>query len=843
MHNKNLLIISFLLLYSFANAQLKNNYLWIGAANTIIQPLDTIMLHVSPASTVKIVDGCGREYVQLLPEQPKYFIVAGALGRQMIKILNAKGKLADSLFFEVSAKTGIDDGGYYCKMFYLFYKGMFADEKINYYNINWNKNSYNVFVPWVLDNYHTMKGKKYFLPNAGQLVDLMRQAQRKDGMIYSFVQYMSDPSYFLTRDKLSGYSTIIGDKAFVRQPVENHPEYIFVNSIYDCWKSNGNDEWMKSNLPAAQSALDYCLKDPVRWSKKFLLLKRVYTIDSWDFAVEDEYLPNLGLTNSMIIDSTKSKFGIFFGDNTGYITACYQLAEMFLYTGNQQAASLIMQRGLDIKERLDKLSWNGRYFTHFIEEDSSVYRKLGVDERSQIAQSNAYSLNRNISSEQSVAIINTYQQLKNKLPDGSPGEWYSIYPPFKKGFGTHNEIWQYMNGGVGGHVAGELARGAYANGFENYATDILNRLFELGKKYDNKIYFAYTGAFEKVPAPPVYRSVPLHRVANMSNVVSNDTNTVSWMNNKRLGDDISTLPVGKQVFAGIPFLIIQPDVNNLKNIVAVSTQKGFDGTIDVNINDKAGCIYLLHTSSKPASENIVASLKFKYIDGTTASQYLIMEKHITYWWFPQLINDFAGIAWKSSNKLSESVGLSWCAINNPFPIKQIASISFQAAEGGSIYALAALTLADKPHYVPVKATSYGGPDDWAASTAMAAMIEGLAGIKENQSSQAYLNPVVSPRWITANADSVKVTVKYAASSGYVAYKYHHKKATRTIMLTTASSGKKINYHILLPTNFQTVKSVTINNKSVFFKNTSVQSSSYIDFESDDSVLQVVMIEY
>ena len=30
-------------------------------------------------------------------------------------------------------------------------------------------------------------------------------------------------------------------------------------------------------------------------------------------------------------------------------------------------------------------------------------------------------------------------------------------------------------------------RGAYANGYENYGTDILNRLYELGKKYDNKI--------------------------------------------------------------------------------------------------------------------------------------------------------------------------------------------------------------------------------------------------------------------------------------------------------------------------------------------------------------------
>jgi len=97
-------------------------------------------------------------------------------------------------------------------------------------------------------------------------------------------------------------------------------------------------------------------------------------------------------------------------------------------------------------------------------EDPTVIRKLGVDEKSQLAQSNAYSLNRDLSSEQNKVIIQTYMELKKNLPIGSPGEWYTIYPPFQKGFGSHNDIWQYMNGGVGGHVAGELALGAYRNG-------------------------------------------------------------------------------------------------------------------------------------------------------------------------------------------------------------------------------------------------------------------------------------------------------------------------------------------------------------------------------------------
>ena len=34
-----------------------------------------------------------------------------------------------------------------------------------------------------------------------------------------------------------------------------------------------------------------------------------------------------------------------------------------------------------------------------------------------------------------------------------------------------------MNGGVAGHAAGELARGAYENGYENYGSEILNKFY------------------------------------------------------------------------------------------------------------------------------------------------------------------------------------------------------------------------------------------------------------------------------------------------------------------------------------------------------------------------------
>jgi len=824
----------------FSNSKLSqhNNYTAISSA----QPLEVLSLTNVKGTTIRVFDGEGREYAYLGAKKITTFTVGGALGTHTIRLYNDRNVPVDSIRFNVDTQTDINDGDYYKKMFDLFYKGMFADEKEGTYSITWNGIPHNVFVPWVLDNFHTMKGKKYFLPNGKELINIMRQAQREDGMIYSFIQYQPNTDYFLTRDKFSGYSKKIGDKVFVRQPTENHPEYIYVNTIYDCWKSDGDNEWMKKNLTSAAKALDYTINDPARWSKRFNLLKRVYTIDSWDFAVEDEYMPDIGITNSMIIDPVKSKFGVFFGDNTGYITACYQLAEMFDKTGDLSAAEKYKKRGNEISDRLNRLTWNGKFFTHFIDEDSTVHRNLGVDEKTQIAQSNAYSLNRDITHEQSKAIIESYLNLKNNLPVGSPGEWYAIYPPFQKGFEQHDKVWQYMNGGVGGHVAGELARGAYENGYENYATDILGRLFELGKKYDNKIWFAYTGSIPPPPPPPVYRPLDISSYANMDNWSKGSNNVFSWMNAKREGDDLRNLPKGEQTFAGIRFNVIDPEKNNRRSVVAVSKQKGFPPTVEINVNDTSACIYLLHTSSKPASENIVGAVKILYDDGSSRLQYILMDKQLTYWWFSSLKTDYSGIAWYGKNTVSEGVGLSWCAINNPEPHKKINKLVLQSPEGDGIYTVFAITLSDKEHYVPIKPTSFGGPDDWAAATAMDAMVEGLAGVKDAAKTGAYSHPVIALRWVTTASDTVAVTIRYAASRGYVSYQYVHNKQQRTIIITATTGGKKIFFHMLLPANTkaQTVRS---NNKNIQFQQSTIEQSNYVNFDMDVRGAKTFEIKY
>ena len=809
-----------------------------------VSPLEQLTILAPAGTSVEVRDGAGRVYLQAPSPGQVGFQAGGALGEQQVLLRDARGAETGRLAFVLDAETSIDDGGRYRDMFNLFRDGMHIDFPSGVGQIEWNHRTYHFFESWGLDHFHTMKGMKYFSPVGAEFADLMRAAQREDGMIWSRVlEDDHDAAYYKTCYGPFGYVRRYGDRYFVRQPPENHPEYIYVSTVYQCWKAAGDDAWMQQHLGAAARALDYSITDPARWSRRFQLLKRVYTIDSWDFQVDDAYTPKLGLTDTMLIDPEKSKFGVFFGDNVYYAAACEELAEMFEHAGDLPNAARYRDRAGEIRTRLDALSWNGRFFTHFIDEDPTVKRDLGVDERAQIAQGNAYSLNRGIDRAHAEAIIKTYLDLKEHLPPGSPGEWYAIYPPFGKGFGRHDAEWQYMNGGVGAHVAGELARGAFENGCEPYALDILDRVAALGYQHGHKIWFCYTGSIPPPPPPPRFTPVSLASWANMDLEDRGSSVSAPWMRQNKPGDDLRGLPTGHQVLAGIPFDVADPSKDQRRAVVAVSRQAGLAAAAEIPVNRTAGSIYLLHTSSKPASEQVCGSVSFLYNDGSRHLQYLIMEKHLTYWWFSQLKTDTSGIAWHGPNPVADDVGLSWCAIDNPHPEKPIRALLFQSPDDDGIYTLVGLTLADRAHYVAPNPVSFGGPDDWAAATNLAALIEGLAGVNDGPRSQAYSHPRLAPRWDLTAAGPVNAVVRYAASKGYVAYTYAHHPAAREIEIAVTGGGDAIDCHILLPTEPAATLTVQASGTVIAHQPGTVGSAHYVDFTLPSARPQTLRIRY
>jgi len=314
------------------------------------------------------------------------------------------------------------------------------------------------------------------------------------------------------------------------------------------------------------------------------------------------------------------------------------------------------------------------------------------------------------------------------------------------------------------------------------------------------------------------------------------------MNGGKPGDDLHNIPVGKQIFDSIEFNVIDAAKNNFNAVIAVANQKDFPSSVEIPVHDTAACIYLLQTAGKPESENVAGAVKILYEDGTDNFHYMIMGKQLTYWWFSELKTDYSGIAWYGKNDVSEGVGLSWCAIDNPHPEKKIKSIVLSASQNDNIYAVLAITLSNQKHYVPVNPVSFGGPDDWAAATNMAAMIEGLAGVKDAEHSEAFNEPIIAPRWTTTNSDSINVTVRYAASKGYASYKFIHDAKNHIIHITATTGGNKFLFHVLLPANTK-VKSVMSDNKNISFKQSTIEQSNYADFEMNADGVKDFEIKY
>jgi hypothetical protein len=214
-----------------------------------------------------------------------------------------------------------------------------------------------------------------------------------------------------------------------------------------------------------ERGLDNLWSDPRRWDAEHGLIKRAFTIDTWDF--------EQGSTDKVVrrkIDE-HTRWSIMHGDNTGAYHAARVLAAVERYFGRSDVADMWDTRATALARNLNSLAWNGSFYTHQVH--LTPIDPTGVDENSQLSLSNAYALNRGtLSHDQAVAVIKSYQARRAEHGTDMFAEWYSIDPPFRYGFGTPGE---YVNGGIMPLVGGELARGAFDNGFETYGVDILRR--------------------------------------------------------------------------------------------------------------------------------------------------------------------------------------------------------------------------------------------------------------------------------------------------------------------------------------------------------------------------------
>lgn len=357
----------------------------------------------------------------------------------------------------------------------------------------------NVFVPWIRDHVHVMKAMKYIHPDMKSFIEFFLENQTKEGLYFDY--------YMPLKYGKSGDRKNIFDKRYWkvfpedsiemhRLPVEADLEYLLVEGVYAVWQSTGDISFVKKWLPSLVKGLNYTMHDPLRWSKKYQLAKRGYTLDTWDFMQlpydRAEYSRRGGNIQKGIFDiDDKTPMGIMHGDNSGLYAACNQLSDLFAVAGDIDAAKKWKQEAGAVRKRTNELCWNGKFYAHFIEDDPQP-GYLKMDQKNTLSLSNPYDINRGLPTEQmAMSIIKTYQDLKEANRDSSFAEWYGVYPAVQPHFADYKPG-SYMNGGVNTIVGGELAKAAFQHGYESYGIDILQRMMDLMKKHHGDLPVSYT---------------------------------------------------------------------------------------------------------------------------------------------------------------------------------------------------------------------------------------------------------------------------------------------------------------------------------------------------------------
>ena len=297
------------------------------------KPLEKVTVIGAPKGVLVARDGLNREYARIKGGGNITFKVAGALGTHSVSVEDDEGKVLDSAIFKADCQTEInDEGGKFSELLKMLYWTM-----VGWHGeagtVRYKGKFYQYFVPWLRDHVHTMKGMKFFYPELKTGIELYADSQREDGMIWDNIARRSRHKNMW--DNRFAYGNFIRPFSdwtyeFKRIPVENDVEYLFVEGLYYTWKATGDTAWMAGLLDNAIKAYHYSTTDAYRWSKKYQLLKRGYTIDTWDFQTAED---SKVMGDPMAIDKKKTRFGVMYGDNTGFSAGCRYLEEMLECAG------------------------------------------------------------------------------------------------------------------------------------------------------------------------------------------------------------------------------------------------------------------------------------------------------------------------------------------------------------------------------------------------------------------------------------------------------------------------------------------------------------------------------
>lgn len=327
---------------------------------------------------------------------------------------------------------------------------------------------------WLRDHVHEMKAFKHWEYDLREYLQFMIEHQHPDGFFYEMVQVDGDYHTTLMPERCMLHLPESG-LTFVRLEVEADIEYLVVEGAVTVYKATGDDDWILKMLPYLERGIAYCTSNPNRWDAAHGLVKRGFTIDTWDFMNQEGDIRYL---------TPQTPMSIMHGDNSGVYAAMQQLAWLNRRFGRPQKAQEWEQRATALQQNLNQYCFNGEFYIHQLHLNHNGYDRL---ENQRLSLSNAYNINRKITTlQQAQSILNAFQQRQKTA--GTFAEWFTVDPPYPK-FKNY-AAGEYINGTIASLTAGELAKAAFENGQEAYGWDIIRRLIALMEK-DGELYFMY----------------------------------------------------------------------------------------------------------------------------------------------------------------------------------------------------------------------------------------------------------------------------------------------------------------------------------------------------------------
>lgn len=448
----------------------------------ILEPLEIRLQWTGEAPLeIRLCDGRGKEYYSTTLRKGMRVLrvfPSGSLGSHKLEIIDRKGKVI-TVPLEIEGETGLQtESGLWEELFSNLKETVKRDRF--FFTIDGKTVAMNP--TWLRDHIHEMKGYKWWEADLRSALDHFLNIQNEEGFFYEMIIPPNDPHTTF----VSPEYRIIDERnnlAYVRLEMEADIEYLMVEGVYQAWQATGDDEWLRKVIPKLMKGMEYCSSNPKRWDEEHQLVKRTFSIDTWDF------------TYGYPADNRRIEEGmpmsIMHGDNSGMFYASVLLSRMCKALGDVKGAERWEKIAENFKRRTNEVCWNGKFYTHQIHLNHPG--APGVDEREILSLSNTYDLNRGLPEHwQAVSIIREYQRRRELTKGEYFAEWFSVHPPYPV-FKAHE--WMkpgtYINGGVAGFVAGELAKAALWHGEEDYGVDILRRVADKVKQ-DGEIAFLYT---------------------------------------------------------------------------------------------------------------------------------------------------------------------------------------------------------------------------------------------------------------------------------------------------------------------------------------------------------------